>query len=1171
MSAERFLQLAEDRGFLDKKVVDSLRQQLRAKGEGKVTAQQLAQLLIQKERLTRFQATKLVEDASRSSLQEEETLELVEDDELDDLHPVTQLKASPAVVTEGEKHRNESAKSESPQPRGDLPTDNDILDLATLSQTTGPLDQSAPSTVFAGRKGFLAQLQSIFRRGRRSRPSQSWDSSLILIGGGTLILLTFLGIMLYFLLARGSGDELMDLAQADYDAQSYSQAIAKYEKFIRQYPKHPKRSLAVVRTTLAKLRRNTESQNWNEALEVAQAELPGITQEEAFADARSELAGILPAIYEGFVSKGKDAREISEKEAFLKLAQEASRLVDSPEYLPSSLRRGLQDRLDEIQQNAEIAAREVERENQLVKSIATITQAISDKNVSVAYSARDELWKAFPGLRDNPRLDAALLALSQQEATLVTARPNATVPSGYDRARLFTPRVLLVHRTSNRALDSDGIRYLAAQGNMYALQASDGKLLWRRPVSLSRSSRYLTERGNATSDLIVYDEHAKEMSLGLGSDSHSHAGQLVRLKARSGEMVWSLPLLAPPIDVALMGDQIVVPTANRELQVVDWNTGKGKAVSFPQSLSAAPGIHQGSGLWLLPADDSTVYLMDPLTLQCKETLFSRHGPGTIQTAPTVIGDFVILIENAGADFCWLHTWHLPQGRAAGAKRVGDPIRLIGNLRQPASVFRDRFAIATDRQAIYVFQLEPAAPEKAPLQIAAIEAKAETPVDCHVRLSGDALLVAGQGIAQYRLLASAGRLTLNWIIEAKAICMSLPEWVEENVLGYELFLPEESAVVAKTLEIINGSQGREQGSLLWSTELGGMPQGPPLPAAALKGLISTSQSGRVWFTDATRLRAGISESSMPGPSGMPALYPPILISESEVWFLAADESPRGYRVGINGATPQLQLVNLAAKDRHPTLPPLPFRSGVLVGMKEGSLHVAEASSGKELMIPLQISVSPGHVVEWLPAALVGPREERAIVAEKSGTVYLIEASNEPPLALVASGEISTGKSLVGGIAALGDLAVTIQRSQDKDYALVLSLNPLAEKESLALPERVLGGPWRIGTHVLVELGNHEIWSINQEGAVAWTARFSAGPLAGAPLLSGEKLCCVTVDGTGFCLDAATGKTIPWGKPNSPEVAFQAGEPLSSGFVALASKLIVAARDGALFVLDPPDAE
>ncbi len=138
----------------------------------------------------------------------------------------------------------------------------------------------------------------------------TWESPLILLGGGTLIVLLLMGTVLFVFLTRGSGDKMFQEAETTYREQSYQQAIRLYDKFLSGHSSHASASLARVRRGLAELRLATAG---GEKLEQALGEttrvLPTIVQEKAFDEAYSELASILPGLAEGFAEKARVATD----------------------------------------------------------------------------------------------------------------------------------------------------------------------------------------------------------------------------------------------------------------------------------------------------------------------------------------------------------------------------------------------------------------------------------------------------------------------------------------------------------------------------------------------------------------------------------------------------------------------------------------------------------------------------------------------------------------------------------------------------------------------------------------------------------------------------------------------------------------------------------------------
>ena len=71
MLGKRFLDHLEERGLLDEKIIKNLRQQLAERGN-KVTPEMIADRLVKKGHLTKYQAKKLVAEVSAAAEQEKE-------------------------------------------------------------------------------------------------------------------------------------------------------------------------------------------------------------------------------------------------------------------------------------------------------------------------------------------------------------------------------------------------------------------------------------------------------------------------------------------------------------------------------------------------------------------------------------------------------------------------------------------------------------------------------------------------------------------------------------------------------------------------------------------------------------------------------------------------------------------------------------------------------------------------------------------------------------------------------------------------------------------------------------------------------------------------------------------------------------------------------------------
>ncbi|MEM7312751.1 MAG: hypothetical protein AAF497_06335, partial [Planctomycetota bacterium] len=478
MSAESLISLAESKGLLDPKTVAKLRKQVDGSSKP-VTAEKIAKALVKAGKLTKFQAASLLEELANQPALQESTSDIglaegsstqlvpIEDEPLEEisdegLTPIEDDGLEPLddglePLDDGLEPLDDGLEPLDAGPLEELEPLDAAEGLTPLDDGGGltELDGNAEVIEDGGLDGFDAAgatagqainrkkkglFGGMFSRGGGGSGGKApkfkknrWDSPLLLLGGGGLILLILAGVLLGMLLFRGSGDEVFELADQEYQSQSYSQAIYKYEQFIEGYPKHPKVSLGKCRISLAKMRQLVEGGDWERALTTSTEELQVMEPEEAFDEVRPELAGILPEIYNGFVVDAKDAEDTAEKQSLLDQAQLALALIDNPVYLPSSQRKPLQPRIETIAKEVTLIERDINRDNELAGAIAKINEAAKAGQTAEAYAVRKELLSRYPGLNTNPTLQAAVLEITAAEVGKVQAVSNVIESSTADR------------------------------------------------------------------------------------------------------------------------------------------------------------------------------------------------------------------------------------------------------------------------------------------------------------------------------------------------------------------------------------------------------------------------------------------------------------------------------------------------------------------------------------------------------------------------------------------------------------------------------------------------------------------------------------------------------------------------------------------------------------------
>ena len=211
--------------------------------------------------------------------------------------------------------------------------------------------------------------------------------------------------------------------------------------------------------------------------------LPPIEQEESFAQAREELASMLPQIAAGFVNEARLAKDTAVQQELLKKTESAMALVDNPEYIPSTLRKSQATTIESITEDMAHVRREIDRVKNLDATIEVINAAVDSGDTPKAYTAREELLNKYPGLDTDEQLLGAMVKISEKERERVQVVDEPVAAATDDPTAQSRPARRVVHRAGQAIASVIGhVAYTLADGCVFALDVSTGDVLWRRFV-----------------------------------------------------------------------------------------------------------------------------------------------------------------------------------------------------------------------------------------------------------------------------------------------------------------------------------------------------------------------------------------------------------------------------------------------------------------------------------------------------------------------------------------------------------------------------------------------------------------------------------------------------------------------------------------------------------------
>jgi len=971
---------------------------------------------------------------------------------------------------------------------------------------------------------------------RRLQPTSQWDSKLLLIGGATLGVLIVLGAFLVLSLTRGSADEILSAANEDYNAGAYASAMKRYDQFLKYYSGNDNASHAHVFRNLARLRQVYT--NPQQGLRVAGEILPEIEKDEAFDEARPELASMLPQIAEGFVEKAKFSDDTAAQEQLLDATRKAMQLVDNTEYIPTSLRRTLLTKIDRIHEDMARVQREIDRERNLESTIAAIHQAVTEGKTNDAYAARQALLDKYPGLDTNERLYQAVLKITekQRERVRIVDQPLPAAtddhPGPPDRQVL-----VLAHQRGAGETQAKGyVTYVLAGGSVFALDAATGNVLWRRylgfestivpePVSAKR----------AGADAIVVD---------------NRHGEVQRLDAKTGALRWRLPLGEPFSAPVITDDQIYVAAASGKLYRVDPATGTAaRHAEIDQKLEVGPGTGAGRGQIYQPGEHDNLYVLAADTLACREVVYLGHKPGTIVVPPVMALGLLLVVEN-GPDYALVH---ILRGDAQGLhlKKAQATIRLRGRVLVPPVVGRRRVLFMTDRRALELYDVDPNNQTGTPLmETARRSATAEAPLVSYPLMDRGYLWIANNRFTKFQVQAATGKLPAEWVKDEQDVYVAPLRMVHDLVIHTRRRQGTEGVIVGAT-----PLQGKDP---VWQTEL-------TIPILRTmvdqQGIHAITGRGRLFNLDSTAFQKPAlnraARSAVKDDLQTLLLDSAVDMGQGQ-WAFTQHQ---GYTqiVFYKPATPSptMRLLTLTVPRGDATNPPVAFAKGVLVPQRPGLIGLMDVVTGAERAHPFQPELPPGTKVQWTRPAIVQGADE-FVVANDQRYLYRVGLKPTPQPHLTELKSVQLAANLVGRMAVTGALAFGVTRGASGDVLQGFKLPNLEQGPRITLKGHVHWGPMRV-ENVLLVATDHQLLCVEPDGRQRWQAALESGPPVGTPTIDGAQLLLASAQGVIWRLDLASGKML---------ASSDAGEPVASGPVLVNGKILVAGKSGTLIVVPNP---
>lgn len=976
-----------------------------------------------------------------------------------------------------------------------------------------------------GDSGFGQEPADDRRSGKAKVKRNVWDSPLLLTVGGSLLALSILGVVLLWRVNRLSGDEIFRQAEEFYKAGSYTQAIEQFDKFLKDFPDHQDAGVARVDLNMAKMRQAVDgARDWTKTLPLAKEIIDQIKTEEKFGSAQPELAVLLPRIAEGLAKQAAAKPDMQVVER----AEEALKLVDkyvSKSQLPTQ-------KLADVRASLELTRHALGRDAALEKAVAGIKQAIDEGFPQNAYGIRRDLVKAYPELAGNDTLREAVLSLSKAEQAAVefVAQPRPAEPA--DVQTPIEAEVVMAVRQGSKAPGVSGraVQVLAG-GAAFGLDAESGETLWRRFVGYDTTYVPRPLSADPAADVLL-------------ADSVRH--ELLRVEGRSGKLRWR-HVVGEPFDShpVVARNNVWLATRAGRLVTIDLETGESPGfVKLPQGARVGPAFDSRFQVCFQLAENSNLYSLNAQTNQCQEVLYLGHEPESIHVPPLVVSPYVFIVQDKGAGDSLL--WVLSaDDRGTSLKPAQDSLTLAGHVFSPLQVAGRTLVVATDRGAIYTYEINPPGAGSPLTLVADKPAETRAPLVRYPLLRDAELWVAGYGLTKYDIQSSRGRLEPKWVKDESDPMLEPPAVTGDVVICSRRHGKDDDVRVRAA----NGKDGAPY----WEAQIAAPPAGAPVTDAASGRVRLFNRSGALFDLPAERLTGRVIDHAavLPDAPGQD------LLGEAGTSPLAGDRlalsSPGGVRALLADGPSQAALHWIELPDPL-AAPVVRFEKGLLAPGELGQIFVLDASTGASLVDPFQPKLSPQGGYRWTTPVPLGRRE--ALVADGRGTLYRIGVADKPQPHLVALAQANLPGPVPGPLALLPKTAYAASGENElKAYGLP-NLTP---GKAWPLGAGLAWGPFAAGPCVLAATLDGELSCLDDEQNEVWRISWSHGPLSPDPLFDADAYFVGSQAGGVFRLSAQTGEELG---------AIDVGEPIASGPTALGDRLLLAGYGGTLMVVARP---
>jgi len=1136
MTISEFIDLIEAHDFMSPNQIAALRRQ-HGMGNLDMSIDELAYFLLERNRLTKYQAKKLITESKSGE------------------------KRTAAPVSEARKRAMENWQQAAPvADEIATPENGDVVPLDSRAHSvfsSGELDSVESLSAEAGEDPFAENPtdQPAKAYKKKTSPANPWDSPLLYIGGGSLVVLTLIGVLLYYFLPFDTGEKIYSRGAENYQKAAFAKAATDFSRLLSRFPDHPSAPSAEVllgmcdiQQRLGDVTESTAPATLDLTLQTVGETLSRIESSPDFDLARPDLAILLPEMAGDIASQAQKTGDLEKKRELVVLADDAMQLVNNPAYLPTSSRQTQRTAIDQAEQDVFQAKRDIEKGDALQGILGTIDEYTERGEFLLAYKEHRRVVDQYPALRYNNSLKKALNKAAK--SLLSKVAPIADLPDTITdesvsefKQIVFSDRIHAVQ--GNQSGTPIAIRI---HGSIYAFDSGTGNVIWRRYVGLMPNSIPFSFEENGGYFLVV--------------DKREHG--LLALRKEDGHLLWRVNFESPIFRPAISDDLLIVTEQSGRAWKLNRITGEVLAgVQFPQEIAASAGLVQGISAVYVVADHSNMFTLDLESFECVEVVPINHETGQIAVAPVGTQRHLFLEERLGNDSTVLHNVMVDaQGRNSSV--IDDRIRIPGHIFESPVINDSQVIMANDRGELFVFRVDPSSKDLPVSLIANTKSRESESMVSHLAFHRRKLWVFDRRMTAYQIRLATGSLSRLSSAYDQEYFVAPPVFVDDRLIHARQQKGKSGFVItAQRLD-------SQLSDSLWMTAVGTSMVGP-LFKENEQSVVATRR-GTIFEVPRGNKKQQIQTEAISRISDPIRAYDfdfsEAMKNVGQVFYTNATSTVQGMIWNGKKATLVEWDPDCTAPDQLDPLQKTEWAAGfgapsvwssyMVIPTRCNSIVAVDPKSGEQPIYPFQPDVTTGQQIRW-SRPLVLHDGSKLLVTDRDRSIYCLEKSGNEDAALSVVEKVTVTDPLVSDLAFAGLMLVAGCRDTNdgREYLQVFQLPELSRQDPLPVAGSILSQPVGIGNRIFVVTSEEGLIAVRDDFQLEpWNIPLNGKTLISGPIAAGDRIAIGLSGGEIWLIDPHGGTMVQ---------QYSIQEPLSENLSYVEGKLFAHGYDGTLHLI------